>query len=229
MNIYCSMRPQLLSRSHSKLYTLVSPRLISSKIGLGTATCKKTRDAVTLHNDNGKIAWQELSIKEKVARSTKQTFNFSIIVIGATLSAAVSYILYTEVFSSESPTSYFNEAFDRVIKDPRCIQLLGDPGEVSAYGENVNNSRRRSQPYVSTLRTDKHKIKHLLLHFTVKGPKSSGIVYVHMIKRPTEKSFDYQYLALDVMGKNRIYLENANKKLQSPATKALKLFGITWR
>lgn len=229
MNIYHSMKPLLASRSPPRLYTLISPRIFGSKFYSEIASCKKTRDPITIKNDNGRIPWQELSLKERVARSSKQTFNLSIIVLGATLSAAVSYILYTEVFSPDSPTSHFNQAFGRVINDPRCIKLLGEPGEISAYGEKIHNSRRRSQPFVSTLRTDEHRVNHLLFHFTVKGPKASGIVYVHMIKRPSEKKFDYKYLALDVAGKNRIYLEDSDEKLKGPATKVFKLFGVTWR
>lgn len=50
-----------------------------------------------------------------------------------------------------------------------------------------------------------------------------------MIKRPVDTEFIYKYLALDVKGHQRIYLENADASLDSPAKSKSKLFGISWR
>jgi len=50
-----------------------------------------------------------------------------------------------------------------------------------------------------------------------------------MIKRPSDSEFIYKYLALDVKGRARVYLENADTALDSPAKSKTKLFGVNWR
>ncbi len=52
---------------------------------------------------------------------------------------------------------------------------------------------------------------------------------MHMVKPPSENEFAYKYLALDVTGHQRIYLENADAKPDSPAKDKSKIFGISWR
>ena len=62
---------------------------------------------------------------------------------------------------------------------------------------------------------------------------NKGVVNLHMIKPPAESEgggeFVYKYLTLDVKGHQRIYLENADATLDSPAKNKTKLFGISWR
>ena len=52
---------------------------------------------------------------------------------------------------------------------------------------------------------------------------------MHMTKRPSENEFVYKYLALDVKGHQRIYLENADASPESPSKSKTKLFGVSWR
>ena len=58
----------------------------------------------------------------------------------------MSYFLYTEVFSPDSKTSYFNRAVDRIKKDPRCLSVLGESKKITAYGEETWNKWRRARP-----------------------------------------------------------------------------------
>lgn len=62
-------------------------------------------------------------------------------------------VLYLYVFSSESQTSYFNRAADRLKKDPRCIELLGDGKKIEAYTSIGARSRwtKRSLQYGALL------------------------------------------------------------------------------
>lgn len=64
----------------------------------------------------------------------------------ARIQGGVSYFLYTEVFSTDSKVSYFNRAVDRIRKDPRCLELLGDGKKISAFGEETWNKWRRARP-----------------------------------------------------------------------------------
>ena len=42
-----------------------------------------SRKQVTVGNDDGRVPWGQLSAGEKVARTTQQTFNFGVILVGA--------------------------------------------------------------------------------------------------------------------------------------------------
>jgi mitochondrial import inner membrane translocase subunit TIM21 len=50
-----------------------------------------------------------------------------------------------------------------------------------------------------------------------------------MTKRPSDGEFVYKYLALDVKGHQRIYLENADAISKRPEKSKTKLFGVSWR
>jgi import inner membrane translocase subunit TIM21 len=138
--------------------------LYATETGLGTssASSRPRRKAVTAFNDDGRVPWGELTGKEKAARATQQTFNFSFIILGAILTVSpeetesstmanvvqggVAYFMYTEVFSPDSKTSHFNRAFDQLRKDSRCTELLGNSKKITAYGEPTWNKWRRARP-----------------------------------------------------------------------------------
>jgi import inner membrane translocase subunit TIM21 len=66
------------------------------------------------------------------------------------------------------------------------------------------------------------------MHFNMDGPLNTGIVNLHMVKRPgIDSEFIYKYLSLDVKGHQRIYLENADNKADG-SSKKTKLFGVSW-
>lgn len=58
----------------------------------------------------------------------------------------MGYVLWTEVFSTESKVTYFNKAVDRIKKDHRCLELLGDSKKIAAHGEETHNKWRRARP-----------------------------------------------------------------------------------
>lgn len=105
---------------------------------LGSSPPPPPRRAVTVTTDTGRVPWSELSIREKAARSTQQSINFGVLLLAIGMTAGVSYVLYTEVFSTESKTAVFNRCANRIREDPRCIELLagkGKGGEIEAHGE----------------------------------------------------------------------------------------------
>lgn len=139
----------------------VLPRLPTSRIGLRpaqactqfrTATSSSTstssgpaRRSVTIANDTGRVPWSELSWRERGARTTQQSANLLVVILGIAMTGGVATVLYLEVFSSDSKTAVYNRAVERVRTDPKCIELLagrGKGGEIEAWGENrVRNSR----------------------------------------------------------------------------------------
>ncbi|KAH0565905.1 hypothetical protein GP486_000708, partial [Trichoglossum hirsutum] len=157
-----------------------------------------TRKQITVASDDGRVRWGELSAREKAARTTQQTFNFVTVLVGLVMTGGVITFLYLEVFSPEGKTNQFNRAVDRIKKDRRCTELLGDSKKIKAYGEPTWNKWARSRPIASSIRKDRTGTDHLLMHFNVEGPLNSGVVNLHMTRRPDQSEFEYKYLFLDV-------------------------------
>lgn len=109
-------------------------------------TPESKRRAVTPFNDDGHVPWTNLSSGEKTGRAVQQTFNFGMVIVGLVMTGGVGYFLYTEVFSTDSKVAYFNRAVNRIKKDPRCLEMLGDSKKITAYGEETNNKWRRARP-----------------------------------------------------------------------------------
>lgn len=59
-----------------------SLRLTARSYAHGTGTANTTRKQVTVIGDDGKVQWRDLSIREKAARTTQQSFNLGVIVTG---------------------------------------------------------------------------------------------------------------------------------------------------
>ncbi|EOO03127.1 putative import inner membrane translocase subunit tim-21 protein [Phaeoacremonium minimum UCRPA7] len=151
------------------------------------------------------------------------------ILVGVVLTGGVSYFLYQEVFSPDSKVSYFNRAVDRIKKDPRCLELLGDSKKITAFGEETWNKWRRARPIASTERKDPQGNDHLMLQFNVQGPLNKGAVSIHLIKYVGHHDYEYKYFFLDVRGHQRIYLENADSASNKDGGKRkTKLLGIQW-
>ncbi|ETS83278.1 Mitochondrial import inner membrane translocase subunit tim-21 [Pestalotiopsis fici W106-1] len=185
------------------------------------------RRSVTPFNDDGHVPWQDLSGAEKTARATQQTFNFGLVVVGAVLTGGVAYFLYTDVFSPDSKTAYFNRAVDRIKKDPDCLTLLGDAKKLTAHGEETYNKWRRARPIASSHTTDNQGTEHIMLHFYMEGPRNRATVNVHLTKRAGASEFEYKYFYLDIPGHQRIWLENADSK-SSSTSKKYKFLGVNW-
>lgn len=49
-----------------------------------------SRRSVTVTNDTGSVKWSDLSVGEKAARTTQQTFNFGIIIAGIVLTVSAN-------------------------------------------------------------------------------------------------------------------------------------------
>lgn len=105
----------------------------------------QARQAVTITNDTGRIAWSELSIGEKAARSTQQAFNFVVVLAGLGLTITCAAIMWSEVFSPDSKTAVFNRVVDKLRANKTANDLLvgtgPDRGKIEAHGEGSNWSR----------------------------------------------------------------------------------------
>ena len=52
---------------------------------------------MTAFNDDGRVAWGDLSMGEKAARTTQQTFNFGMIILGAVLTVGPMFRTYKQL------------------------------------------------------------------------------------------------------------------------------------
>ncbi|XWW95450.1 hypothetical protein V2A60_003409 [Cordyceps javanica] len=180
----------------------------------GSTPLGPKRRGVTPFNDDGYVPWTELSIPEKAARATQQSFNFGLVLVGLVLTGGVGYLLWTDVFSPNSKTVQFNRAIDKIKKDERCIELFGDAKKILAHGEETNNKWQRARPLASSER--------------VEGPRNHGVAQVHMVKLPGHSDYEYKYLFVDVKGHARIYLENADANRFDAGKKSFTMFGVKW-
>ncbi|CAK7227205.1 mitochondrial import inner membrane translocase subunit tim21 [Sporothrix bragantina] len=197
----------------------------SSSSSSSSSSTTSRRRSVTPFNDDGHVPWGELSGGEKTARAAQQTFNLGMVLVGVVLTGGVCYFLFTEVFSPNSKVSNFNRAVDRIKADHRITDLLGDSRKIIAHGEETANKWRRARPIASTERTDSQG-EHLVMHFHVEGPRAEGMAYLHLLRRPGQSEFSYQYFYVDVPGHDRIYLEKSVSS--APGDKKGTLFGIKW-
>ena len=75
--IYLEQRAPLLCRKYATQTTL------------GTTTKAAKRKTVTVLNDDGRVPWKDLTAGEKFARSSQQSFNFSLIVVGLVMAVCL--------------------------------------------------------------------------------------------------------------------------------------------
>ena len=155
MSLACTAPRLLTGRITARALRQRSQYRAATTSTLGNASpSPPPRRAVTVTNDTGRVPWSELSVREKAARTTQQSVNLGVLVVAVAMTVGVSYILYTEVFSTESKTAVFNRCTDRIRQDPRCVEILGGPRskphDIEAHGEGQRSgwARNRTIAYV---------------------------------------------------------------------------------
>lgn len=188
----------------------------------------RSRKQITVANDDGRVHWKELSGKEKLARTTQQTFNLSVILTGLVMTGGCAYFLYKEVFSTDSKTVQFNRAVDRIRSDSRVKEALGSGHKIRAFGEPTWNRWARARPIAANNYKEANGTEHFMMHFNVEGSSRRGVINLHTIKRPGQADWEYRYLTLDVKGQPGIYLENTDT---SPGKQhsSFNFLGMQWR
>lgn len=75
---YSAVCPRYLPHLHSS-FSISRDYATSNSLG-GAKT--SSRKQVTIRNDDGRVRWGDLTLGEKAARTTQQTFNFGVILAG---------------------------------------------------------------------------------------------------------------------------------------------------
>ncbi|KAL8946398.1 MAG: hypothetical protein Q9222_007201 [Ikaeria aurantiellina] len=189
---------------------------------------KASRKQVTVANDDGRVEWKDLSVREKAARTTQQSFNLGVILTGLLMTGGCAYFLYKEVFSTDSKTVQFNRAVDRIRSDSRVKEALGSGHRIRAFGEPTWNRWARARPIASNTYKDTSGTEHFMMHFNVEGSSRRGVVNLHTLKGPGQSEWEYKYLILDIAGQPRIYLENTNST-PGKGRSSFNFLGTTWR
>ncbi|KAI8938395.1 hypothetical protein NX059_004291 [Plenodomus lindquistii] len=182
------------------------------------------RKSITLSSDTGRVRWSDLSPGEKVVRTTQQSVNLIVVLVGIVATGGVATLLFTDILSPSSKTSHFNRVVSMIRSDPRCQKLLGPGSQISAHGEASWSRWARNRYISSTQETDKWGTEHMRLRFYVEGPLGQGVVNVHATRRPSQDEFEYSEVAVDVKGQQRIDLVAGEKKERV----APKFFGARW-
>lgn len=233
MNSYIGAAQRQLTRSfvchNSFTRSSFIARNYATQSSLGSDAAATPRRSVSVANDDGRIAWSDLSGREKAARTTQQSLNFLVIIAGIVMTGAVGTVLYLDVFSSSSKTSHFNRTVERIVSDPRCLELLGDRKSVRAYGEESWSRWARNRHVAAKSEKDGRGTEHFRMHFYVEGNRNKGnkgTVRMHMSKRPDEDESRWELLALDVPGHERVILEENKASLLKKESG--KMFGVKW-
>ena len=94
--VMAALRHTAILKCPATLRPILAARLYATQTGLGTTSGapRPRRKTVTPFNDDGRVAWGELSAGEKAARTTQQTFNFSFILLGAVLTVSCPKLWY---------------------------------------------------------------------------------------------------------------------------------------
>ncbi|CAO3656630.1 unnamed protein product [Mucor fragilis] len=152
--------------------------------------------------------WSELTTPQKVVVASKTTVNVGVILAGVGLTSAIVYYISSELFGSQSATSIFSDAVDRVRSHEELVSILGEP--IKGHGEPSRSKRRRNRRITSQTAEDQDGNPHLFMRFYVEGPENQGTVMLEMIKNEKQK-WEYKQLYVDVPGQGlpskRIYLE----------------------
>lgn len=159
-----------------------------------------SRKSITITSDDGRVRWTDLSRREKAARTTQQSFNFLVVIVGVVATGFVASVLWSDVFSSSSKVSHFNRVVERIKNDGRCVDALGNPRKIRAFGDGSWNRWTRNRAIPSRVVKDGQGNEELFMQFNVVGPRGEGRVHVRMRRRAGEGEWQYRELWLDPKG-----------------------------
>ncbi|KAF8587283.1 hypothetical protein K439DRAFT_1385945 [Ramaria rubella] len=117
--------------------------------------------------------WSELNTGGKVLRTTARATNFSVIIIGAGLSAVLVYALASELFARNSPTVLYGKACEKIQASPQITAYLRTPLSFHNNPPLTHRPRHRNRHVNSLLAVDSAGKEHLLLNFYVQGSDPS--------------------------------------------------------
>lgn len=105
--------------------------------------------------------------------NTKTASYTGVILLGVGLTGGLFYVIFRELFSSNSPQNIYSAALDRCVNDTRIQDALGAP--IKGFGE--ENSRRRRR-HVSHTLYELEGTKHIRMNFYIQGIRNKATVFL---------------------------------------------------
>ncbi|WRT65698.1 uncharacterized protein IL334_002644 [Kwoniella shivajii] len=113
--------------------------------------------------------WGELGIGGKLVRSTQQTGNLAVILVGGTLFVILTLALTTELFAKNSPSVLYSQAVD-MIRDSDALNPHLLPPLTFTHSPHSSAPVRGSAPIPHTfIKHPKSGREHMLLTFWIHG------------------------------------------------------------
>ena len=91
--------------------------------------------------------------------------------VGVGVTAVVIYVIFNELFSSDSPQGLFESASQKCMDSEKVQDLLGEP--IKAFGEETRRGRRRHVRHLYY--QDDQGRKGLRVQFHLQGLRSRGL------------------------------------------------------
>lgn len=167
-------------------------------------TRKSIAKADTLEHEN-KV---QVSFAEVVKENTKSAGYLGVIIGGVGLTAFMFYVIYNELFSSNSPNNVYSKAIDDCMKNQKVRDALGEP--IKAYGEESRRGRRSHISHITFMRDD---VRHMRMKFYIHGTRNRGTVNLEVQE---DESGKYVYRYLYVLVDNRYVIKIEDNRDPDP-------------
>ncbi|XP_044149274.1 mitochondrial import inner membrane translocase subunit Tim21 [Bufo gargarizans] len=136
-----------------------------------------------------------LTAAQKVKEAGRDFTYLIVALIGAGITGGLLYVVFTELFSSSSPSKLYGNAFEKCRKHPEVIGAFGEP--IKAFGETTRRGRRQ---HVASSEYLKDGLRCMRLKFYISGsePRLQGVVHVDLKENPQSKKYEFQYIVVDI-------------------------------
>ncbi|XP_075682597.1 mitochondrial import inner membrane translocase subunit Tim21 isoform X2 [Rhinoderma darwinii] len=136
-----------------------------------------------------------LTAAQKVKRAGADFTYLIVAIIGAGVTGGLLYVVFTELFSSSSPSKLYGIAFEKCRKHPEVIGAFGEP--IKAFGEATRRGRRQ---HVASTEYLKDGVTYMRLKFYISGsePRLQGVVHVDLKENPQSKKYEFQYVVVEM-------------------------------
>ncbi|XP_043923065.1 mitochondrial import inner membrane translocase subunit Tim21 [Protopterus annectens] len=135
------------------------------------------------------------SVTQKVKQAGRDFTYLIVVLVGVGVTGGLLYVVFSELFSSSSPSKIYGTALQKCRAHPEVIGFFGEP--IKGYGETTRRGRRQ---HVSHIEYMKDGIKHMRLKFYIEGsePRAQGTVHVEVKENPDSGKFEFRYIFIDV-------------------------------
>lgn len=139
------------------------------------ATPQRQSNALAAAGERNEVSTNVKPIGERIKENTKTASYLGVIVIGVTVTGALFFAIFRELWSSHSPNNVYSAALERCINDPRIQDTLGAP--IKGFGE---ESRRRRRTHVAHSVYERNGVKHMRMQFYIQGIRNKATVHLEM-------------------------------------------------